>query len=186
MRIIGGLHRGRALTSVGKGDVTAHLRPTSDRVRESLFNVLASGYGDPITGARVLDIFAGTGALGLEAFSRGAEFVGFIEEGRKAQALLTANIGVCRAEAQTKLFRQDARRLPANPDPAYDVVFLDPPYGKSLGETALKSALKGGWVRQDALIVWEENHPVQAPAELRVLESRKYGDTVISFLKPVA
>ena len=97
MRIIGGAHRGRALAGLGKGDAVAHLRPTSDRVRESLFNVLAGAYDDPVTGARVLDVFAGTGALGLEALSRGAASVTFVESGRTALSLLRRNIALCGA-----------------------------------------------------------------------------------------
>jgi 16S rRNA (guanine966-N2)-methyltransferase len=183
MRIIGGTHRGRALASVGKGDVAAHLRPTSDRVRESLFNVLAGGYGDPCSGARVLDMFAGTGALGLEALSRGAEFVGFVENGRKAQALLAQNIALCRAEGETQVFRSDARRLGKNQGAAYALVFLDPPYGKGLGEQAMEAALKGGWIADNALIIWEESASIEVPEGLRLIEARKYGGTVISILE---
>jgi 16S rRNA (guanine966-N2)-methyltransferase len=183
MRIIGGTHRGRALASVGKGDVAAHLRPTSDRVRESLFNVLAGGYGDPCCAARVLDMFAGTGALGLESLSRGAEFVGFIENGRKAQTLLAQNISLCRAEGQTKVYRNDVRQLGQNPTAAFDLVFLDPPYGKGLGEEAMKMAIEGGWVSDNALIIWEENTPIDMPDGLHLIEARKYGGTVISFFE---
>lgn len=183
MRIIGGAHRGRALASVGKGDVAAHLRPTSDRVREALFNVLAGGYGDPVTGARVLDIFAGTGALGLEALSRGAEAVSFVESGRKALSLLRQNIGLCRAEEETRVFPLDARRPGNNPTAAHELVFLDPPYGKGLGEEALAAALAGGWISDEALIVWEESAAITPPEGLRLLEERRYGDTVIRFLE---
>ncbi|MEL6685367.1 MAG: RsmD family RNA methyltransferase, partial [Pseudomonadota bacterium] len=97
MRIIGGTHRGTALAAVGKGDAGAHLRPTTDRVRESLFNVLQGGrFGDPITGARVLDLFAGTGALGFEALSRGAAHVTLVDNGRVAQKLMRENIAKLR------------------------------------------------------------------------------------------
>jgi 16S rRNA (guanine966-N2)-methyltransferase len=183
VRIIAGAHRGRALASVGKGDVAAHLRPTSDRVREALFNVLAGGYGDPVTGARVLDIFAGTGALGLEALSRGAEAVSFIESGRKALSLLRQNIALCRAEAACRVFAVDARRPGANPAAAHGLVFLDPPYGKGLGEEALAVALAGGWIAEEALIVWEESAAITPPGGLRLLEERRYGDTMIRFLE---
>ena len=173
MRIIGGEFRGRRLASVGKGDAGAHLRPTSDRVRESLFNIL-NGYDLP-RGARVLDLFAGTGALGLEALSRGAEAVTFVENGRVALGLLRENIALCRAEAT--VITQDARRLGAgNP---HDLVFLDPPYGKALGEAALSAALEGGWIAPGALVVWEESAAVVPPAGLRLLDERRYGDTVI-------
>lgn len=183
MRIIGGTHRGRALSSVGKGDAAAHLRPTTDRVRESLFNVLAGGYGDPVTGARVLDLFAGTGALGLEALSRGAEMACFVEDGRKAQKILSDNIALLRVGDVAKIARRDARRLGDNLEAAYDLVFLDPPYGKSLGEAAMRAALAGGWIAPGALIVWEENAALAPPDGLRLIEARKYGETTISFLE---
>ena len=182
MRIIGGAHRGRALASVGKGDVAAHLRPTSDRVREALFNVLAGGYGDPVTGARVLDIFAGTGALGIEALSRGAERATFIENGRKALSLLRENITRCGAGQAARILAIDARKPGTNAQAAHDLVFLDPPYGKGLGEAALAAALKGGWIAPDALVVWEESAAITPPEGLRVIEERRYGDTVIRFL----
>ncbi|WP_300549957.1 16S rRNA (guanine(966)-N(2))-methyltransferase RsmD [Roseovarius sp.] len=183
MRIIGGEHRGRALASVGKGDAGAHLRPTSDRVRESLFNVLAGGYGDPANGARVLDIFAGTGALGLEALSRGAVTVSFIEDGRKALGILRQNIALCRAKDQTRIFKTDARRPGVNPGEPHDLVFLDPPYAKGLGEAALAAALAGGWIAEDALVVWEESAGITPPEGFRLIEERKYGDTIIRFLE---
>ncbi|MDZ7711470.1 MAG: 16S rRNA (guanine(966)-N(2))-methyltransferase RsmD [Roseovarius sp.] len=183
MRIIGGAQRGRALASVGKGDAAAHLRPTSDRVREALFNVLAGGYGDPASGARVLDLFAGTGALGLEALSRGAESASFIENGRKALSLLRDNINRCGAGEAARILALDARKPGMNAQAPHDLVFLDPPYGKALGEAALAAALKGGWIAPGALIVWEESAAITPPEGLRVIEERRYGDTVIRFLE---
>ena len=183
MRIIGGAQRGLRLAALGAGDAGAHLRPTSDRVREALFNVLAGGYGDPVTGARVLDLFAGTGALGLEALSRGAEAVTFIENGRKALGLLRRNIALCRGEGRTKVIAADARRPGGNREGPHDLVFLDPPYGKGLGEAALAAALAGGWIAPGALVVWEEGDAVIPPAGLRLLEERRYGETVIRFLE---
>jgi len=182
VRIIGGAHRGRALAGLGKGDAAAHLRPTSDRVREALFNVLAGGYGDPVPGARVLDLFAGTGALGLEALSRGAASASFVESGRKALGLLRENIARCGAGEAARVLPLDARRPGPNPGAPHDLVFLDPPYGKGLGEAALAAALAGGWIADDALIVWEESAPVAPPEGLRPIEERRYGDTVIRFL----
>lgn len=183
MRIIGGSFRGRALASVGKGDAGAHLRPTTDRVRESLFNVLQGGrYGDPIEDMRALDLFAGTGALGLEALSRGASHVTFVENGRKGQSLIRENIALCDCRDQTKVLGRDATRLPANPDAPYDLIFLDPPYAKKMGEAAMASALQGGWIADDALILWEESAPISAPLGCDVLETRKFGGTNISFL----
>ncbi len=177
MRIIGGEFRGRRLSSVGKGDTAAHLRPTADRVRESLFNILA-GYGVP-DGARVLDLFAGTGALGLEALSRGGACVTFVETGRTSLRILKSNIEICRAAPQTEVVTRDARKLGQNPDAPYDLVFLDPPYGQALGEAALNAAIEGGWIAPGAMIVWEENTSVTPPSVLSLQDERRYGDTMI-------
>ncbi|MFY0594942.1 MAG: 16S rRNA (guanine(966)-N(2))-methyltransferase RsmD [Cognatishimia sp.] len=184
MRIIAGQFRGVALASVGKGDAGAHLRPTTDRVRESLFNVLQGGkFGDPITDARVLDLFAGTGALGLEALSRGAEHVCFVDDGRKSQSLIRQNIQITRSKPATQLLARDAARLPINNDAPYNLVILDPPYGKGLGTKALLSAASGGWIAEDALIVFEESSPQLAPEGFTLLDQRKYGDTHVTFLE---
>lgn len=184
MRIIGGRFRGTALAAVGKGDPAAHLRPTSDRVRESLFNVLQGGrLGQPVTGARVLDLFAGTGALGLEALSRGAVHATFVETGRAALDLLRRNIAKTRTGPETAVLTRDATRLGPREGPAFDLVFLDPPYGQGLGERALAGAAANGWLAEAALIVWEENAPMEAPPCFEVLESRRYGDTYITFLR---
>lgn len=182
MRIIGGTHRGTALSDVGKGDAGAHLRPTTDRVRESLFNVLQGGrFGDPITGATVLDLFAGTGALGLEALSRGAAHVTFVDSGRAAQNLIRANITKLRRQADTTLISADARKLPAGAPRS--LIFLDPPYGQSFGAMALAAALQGGWVAPGALIVWEENAAQIAPPGFETLDQRRYGDSWVTFLR---
>ncbi|QBY02152.1 16S rRNA (guanine(966)-N(2))-methyltransferase RsmD [Rhodophyticola sp. CCM32] len=185
MRIIAGAHRGKRLASVGKGDAGAHLRPTSDRVRESLFNLLVNGgYGDPITGARVLDLFAGTGALGLEALSRGASHATFVDDGTRARALLRENIALCQAQGMTRVFRRDATRLGEIQGKPFDLVFLDPPYGKEMGEAALGAALTGGWLAPEALIVWEESTLPVLPEECRMLDQRRYGDTLITLARP--
>ena len=179
MRIIAGEFRGRALASVGKGDAGAHLRPTTDRVRESLFNVL--GHLIDFDGLRVLDLFAGTGALGLEALSRGAGHVTFVDDGRVAQGLIRKNIDLTRSTDRTDLIRRDATRLGENPGAPYDLIFLDPPYGKGLGQKAI-AALANGWIADDAPIVWEENTPMAAPVGFDLHDSRKYGDTYISLM----
>ncbi len=184
MRIIAGKHRGLTLASVGKGDARSHLRPTSDRVRESLFNLLVNGgHGDPVTGARVLDLFAGTGALGLEALSRGAAHVTFVDDGVRARALIRENIEKCHAEGVTRLFRRDATRPGDNRDAPFDLIFLDPPYGKGLGERALAAALSGGWVAPGALLVWEEGAEIAPPYGFDIADRRRYGDTVITLLR---
>ncbi|WP_420585760.1 16S rRNA (guanine(966)-N(2))-methyltransferase RsmD [Ruegeria sp.] len=179
MRIIAGEFRGRALASVGKGDAGAHLRPTTDRVRESLFNVL--GHQIDFDGLRVLDLFAGTGALGLEALSRGAAHVTFVDDGRVAQGLIRKNIDLTRSSDRTDLIRRDATRLGDNPGAPYDLIFLDPPYGKALGQKAI-AALATGWIADEALIVWEENVPMAAPDGFTLQDNRKYGDTHISLM----
>ncbi len=184
MRIISGEHRGLTLASVGKGDARAHLRPTSDRVRESLFNLLLNGsHGDPVTGARVLDLFAGTGALGLEALSRGAAHVTFVDDGVRARALIRENIEKCRAQGVTRLFRRDATRLGTNRAAPFDLIFLDPPYGKGLGERALAVARSGGWIAPGALIIWEEGNRIAVPSGFDIADQRRYGDTEITLLR---
>ncbi len=180
MRIIAGEFRGRALASVGKGDAGAHLRPTTDRVRESLFNVL--NHMIDFDGLHVLDLFAGTGALGLEALSRGATHVTFVDDGRVAQGLIRKNIDLTGSANQTTLSRRDATRLGENPATVCNLIFLDPPYGKALGQKALTSAIQGGWLADDALIVWEENAPMTAPEGFTLHDTRKYGDTHISMM----
>lgn len=185
MRIIGGNRRGLRLAEVGEGDVAAHLRPTSDRVRESIFNLLINAHGNPVTGARVLDLFAGTGALGLEALSRGAAEVTFVDDGAKAATLMRANIAKMKAEGETRILRQDATRIGPNPGAPFTLVFLDPPYGKSLGEAALSAAQKGGWIAPGAMIVWEEGTAPTPPEGFTLLDQRRYGDTFVTLLAPV-
>ncbi len=181
MRIIAGRWRGRALTPVGKGDPAHQLRPTTDRVRESLFNVISGGrFGDPVEGAAVLDLFAGTGALGLEALSRGAREAVFVESGRAGQKLIRANLKLLGAPG--RLAARDATKLgPA--EIAAGLVFLDPPYGRDLGARALEAARAGGWIAPGALVVWEESAPQDAPGGFALLEQRRYGDTHVTFLE---
>ncbi|MDO5648550.1 16S rRNA (guanine(966)-N(2))-methyltransferase RsmD [Paracoccus sp. (in: a-proteobacteria)] len=184
MRIVGGNLRGLKLAEVGAGDPAAHLRPTTDRVREAIFNLLINGAGpNPIPGARVLDLFAGTGALGLEALSRGAARVAFVDEGVKARALMRDNIERARAMGVTDLWRRDATRLGPNRGAGFDLIFLDPPYGQGLGERAIASALDGGWIAPGAVIVWEDSRPPVVPAPLEQVDQRRYGDTVVTLAR---
>ncbi len=187
MRIIGGARRGLLLTPVGAGDPAAHLRPTSDRVREAIFNLLLNGKaaagGDPVRGARVLDLFAGTGALGLEALSRGAARVTFVDDGAAARTLLRANIEKMQAMGVTDVYRRDATRLGPNRSPGFGLIFLDPPYGKGLGEAALASALDGGWIAPGAVVVWEESTVPVPPDGFAPVDQRNYGDTVVTILR---
>ena len=183
MRIIAGQFRGLTLASVGKGDPSAHLRPTSDRVRESIFNVLTGGRIDvDLRDARVLDLFAGTGALGLEALSRGARHVTFVESGAVAQRLIHDNIASTGRRGDTTILKADATRLPIA-NAACDLVFLDPPYGKGLGQPAIEAAQEGGWIAADAVLVWEENAPQAPPPGFTLLDHRRYGDTHVTLLR---
>src|SRR5438093_4930586 len=183
MRIIGGRLRGRNLAS----PKSPAIRPTADRLRESLFNVLAHGYGDPVTGARVLDLFAGTGALGLEAISRGASFALLVDDAAEARALFRENIAALGLGGVTRIFRRDATRLgPAHPLEPFSLAFLDPPYRKGLAEQALAAMRDGGWLTPHALVVVEEaaDAGFTPPAGFAEIERRTYDDTALVFLRP--
>jgi len=184
VRIIGGARRGLTLAAVGAGDPAAHLRPTSDRVREAIFNLILNGpYPDPVTGARVLDLFAGTGALGLEAISRGAARATFVDDGAAARAILRRNIELMQAQGATDVWRRDATRMGPNRGAPYGLVFLDPPYARGLGEAALASCRAGGWLAPGALVVWEEGQPPVPPSGFVPLDQRRYGDTLVTLLR---
>jgi 16S rRNA (guanine966-N2)-methyltransferase len=181
MRIVAGRWRGKQLTPLGHGDVQANPRPTTDRVRENIFNLLQNGrQGDVITGARVLDIFAGTGALGIEALSRGAQHASFIENGRAAQKLLAANIKRCAAQGMTSVIAQDVTTITKPAVAAYDVILLDPPYRSDLGQKGLVVLTQQGWIAQGAIVMWEDATPPIWPAGFHPLDQRKYGGTIVS------
>jgi 16S rRNA (guanine966-N2)-methyltransferase len=182
MRIVGGRWRSRALVA----PTSQAVRPTADRLREALFNVLVHAYGDPVTGARVLDLFAGTGALGLEALSRGAACAVFIDQSAAARALIRENVAALGAGGVTRIFRRDATRLgAAHPLAPFSLVFLDPPYGQGLAEKALAAARAGGWLARDALIVVEEavDAEFKAPPEFDEIERRRYDGTQFIMLR---
>lgn len=182
MRVVAGNLRGRALAS----PKSAAIRPTADRLRESLFNILLHAYGDLVAGARVLDLFAGTGALGIEALSRGAAFALFVDQSAEARALLRENVTALGLGGTSRIFRRDATKLgPAHPLEPFSLAFLDPPYGQRLAQAALSSALAGGWLLPNALVVVEEAVKAQfAAADGFVeLERRVYDDTEFVFLK---
>ncbi len=182
MRVVGGRLRGRNLASPASREI----RPTADRLRESVFNILIHAYGDPVSGARVLDLFAGTGALGIEAVSRGAAFALFVDNGTEARALLRNNVEALGLGGVTKVFRRDATNLgPAHPVEPFSLVFLDPPYGKGLAERALASLRDGAWVTPGALLLVEEAKVAgfAAPAGFEELERRAYDDTEFVFLR---
>lgn len=182
MRIVGGALRGRALTAPRSQTV----RPTSDRLRESVFDILAHRFDDPVAGAVVIDLFAGTGALGLEAMSRGAARALFVDDGTEARALLRANTEALGLGGVTRIFRRDATKLgAAPPGETFSLAFLDPPYGKGLGALALKALIDGGWLAKDALLVIEESADatIDLPAPLKQEDARRYGDTQFLFAR---
>ena len=182
MRVVGGRLRSRPIA----GPKSDGLRPTADRLREALFNILMHAYGDPVTGARVLDLFAGTGALGIEAASRGAAFVLFVDDGVEARSLLRNNTEALGLGGTTRIFRRDATKLgPAAPLEPFTLAFLDPPYGKGLAEQALAAARDGGWLKPEALVVVEEAVAAafKTPEGFTELERRQYDDTELVFLR---
>lgn len=178
MRIIAGQFKGRTLATPSSQAV----RPTSDRLRESMFNILMHAHDDAIEGARVLDLFAGTGALGIEALSRGAVHALFVDDSTEGRGLLRENIERLGLGGITKVFRRDATKMgPCHPHAPFTLVFCDPPYRKGLGEKALASARAGGWMEPGALIVFEEaaDVDVKLPDGFEELDRRVYGDTQI-------
>ena len=184
MRVVGGRLKGRNLASPSSRDI----RPTADRLRESLFNILIHAYDNPIADARVLDLFAGTGALGIEAVSRGAAFVLFVDNGAEARALLRSNVESLALGGVSKVYRRDATDLgPAHPMQPFALAFLDPPYGKGLAEKSLASLRDGGWLVPGALVVVEEAKAAGfvAPEGFEELERRAYDDTEFVFLRAV-
>ena len=181
MRIVGGRLRGRSL----QAPASAAIRPTADRLRESLFNILMHAYGDPVSGARVLDLYAGTGALALEAISRGAAFALFVDDGAEARALIRANVEALGLGGETRLFRRDATRMGKAANAPFSLAFCDPPYGKNLAPKALASCTAGGWLAPGALVVIEEAQAamVALPEGFTELERRDYGETKVVFAR---
>jgi 16S rRNA (guanine966-N2)-methyltransferase len=182
VRIVGGELRGRPIGAPA-GHAT---RQTADRVRQTIFDILAHAYRDPVAGARVLDLFAGTGALGLEALSRGAAFALFVEDAVAARSLIRTNAERLGVLGRTRIFRRDATNMgPVGNVAPFSLVFADPPYRQHLGERALASALAGGWLTADAVVVLEEaaTAAIEPIPGLALLETREIGDTRIAFLR---
>jgi 16S rRNA (guanine966-N2)-methyltransferase len=182
MRVVGGSLRGRTLAA----PKSQTIRPTADRLREALFNILVHAYDNPLAGARVLDLFAGTGALGIEALSRGAAFTLFVDDGAEARALMRENVATLGLGGTSRIFRRDATKLgPAHPVEPFALAFLDPPYGNGLAEQALASARAGAWLVPDALIVVEEATKAKfsAPEGFTEIERRGYDDTEFVMLR---
>jgi 16S rRNA (guanine966-N2)-methyltransferase len=182
MRIVGGKFRGRTL----KSPSSKAIRPTSDRLRESIFNILVHAYADPISEGRVLDLFAGTGALGLEAMSRGASYALFVEEAAEARALIRENVEALALTGVSKIFRRDAAKLgDMGPMQPFGLVFCDPPYGQGLAEKSLLAARDGKWLAPSALVVVEEavKAGFKTPEGFDELERRGYDDTEVVIVR---
>ena len=183
MRIVAGTHKGRAIA----GPKSNAIRPTTDRVREAVFNILShsiDGFG--FAGIRVLDLFSGTGALGLEAMSRGARFAQFVDVNAQARGLVRTNCEKLGETGRVKIWRRDATRLGVCDAAAkFDLVFADPPYGQGLGDKALVELCAGGWLADGAIVVLEEAKSAQigVPASLQELTVREHGDTKTMFLQ---
>jgi 16S rRNA (guanine966-N2)-methyltransferase len=181
MRIVGGDLRGRTLVTPR----SQAIRPTTDRTREAIFNIVAHRREGGLQGARVLDLFAGTGALGIEALSRGAAKCVFIEEAAEARGIIRDNVEALGLVGRSKIFRRDATSLgEVGTMQPFDIVFADPPYGQRLGERAAESALAGGWLMPAAMVVLEEaaSAGFALPAGFSLADEREYGDTIIRFL----
>ncbi|TVR08764.1 MAG: 16S rRNA (guanine(966)-N(2))-methyltransferase RsmD [Salinarimonadaceae bacterium] len=182
MRIVGGRLRGRAIAGPTGGEI----RPTSDRLREAVFNILAHGHDDACDGARVIDLFAGTGAMGIEALSRGAVFAAFVDEGAQARGLIRENVEALGLGGVTRILRRDATRLgQADRFEPADLVFCDPPYGKNLAPRALRSCAEGGWLNDGALVVVEEDAEAKfaMPEGFEEVDRRAYGGTLFIFAR---
>src|SRR5208337_207049 len=181
MRIVGGRLKGRVLAA----PATRAIRPTSERLRESIFDILEHRYPGSVEGRRAVDLFAGSGALGIEALSRGARFALFVDNGAEARALLRANIEVLGLGGVSRIWRADATRLGKAPAGGpFGLAFLDPPYGQGFADATLASLVEGGWLEADALCVVEESAKaaIAAPAGLAIVDQRIYADTQIAIL----
>ena len=185
MRIVAGSLKGRAIVAPeGQGT-----RPTSDRARQAVFNMLEhAAWAPELDGVRVIDLFAGSGALGFEALSRGAAFCLFVETDELARGAIRQNVDAMGLFGRTRVHRRDATDLGTRPGadgPAFDLAFLDPPYGKGLGETALGKLAAGGWLADGAVVMFERggDEPDFEIAGFETLDARDYGAARVHFLK---
>ena len=185
MKIVAGKFKGRTI----KTPTGLETRPTSQRMREALFNVLQHGIPDvSLEDARILDLFSGSGSLGIEAISRGAKYCIFVDESLPARAALRENIDALGLGGQTRIFRRDATRMkPAGNLGAFDIIFADPPYDKGLGEAALLRVLEGGWLEPGGIFVLEERKTaeIKLPDGVEILDQRTHGEAQVLIIKQI-
>jgi len=185
MRIVSGRFRGKTLAAP-QGEAT---RPTSERARQAIFNILEHAAWAPgVRDVRVIDLFAGSGALGFEALSRGAAFCLFVETDEAARGAIRENVEAMDLFGQTRVHRRDATDLgvrPGGDGPAFGLAFLDPPYAKGLGETTLQKLAEGGWLARDAVVVFERGagEPAFSVPGFEPLDVRDYGAARVHFLR---
>lgn len=182
MRVVGGRLKGRVLSAPG----SRAIRPTSERLRESIFDILEHRYPESLESVRAVDLFAGSGALGIEALSRGARFALFVDNGTEARALLRANVEALGLGGVSRIWRADATRLGRPPAGGpFGLAFLDPPYGQDLAERALAALVQGGWLEPNALCVVEEaaKAAIRAPKGLALVDDRVYAETRVVMLR---
>lgn len=188
MRVTGGRFGGRLLA----GPPNSNLRPTADKVRQAIFNILEHrdfGFGVSLTDAHVMDLFAGTGAMGVEALSRGAAYCLFVDDAAESRALLRRNVEALQLTGVTKIWRRDATRLGPMPSGAggpFQLAFLDPPYRKGLIAPALACLRDGGWLSPHALVIAEASQEETIDAPFAVADERIYGDTRVIFYSAAA
>ena len=183
MRIIAGKWKSRKLESFFEQKNTSMIRPTTDRVKENIFNIIENlNMGNHLLGARVLDLFCGTGAMGLEALSRGADFCHFIDNSIQAKRMTMLNIRKLGADQNSMFTMGNILNLNHHDGIPSDIVFIDPPYGKNLCEKAISILWKYSWVKENTIFVLEQEVKVEGNYGLRIIDQRRYGRTNISIL----
>ena len=184
MRVIGGKWKSRKINSLYKASYNPFIRPTADRVKENIFNILENlEAGNPILGARVLDIFCGTGAMGIEAISRGASFCSFIDYSLISKQITEENINILCCKKETKFLLRNSMNLGVCPYEKYNLIFLDPPYKKNLLSKTIQNLCKFGWIDKNAILIVEKDKDEEFNFKLQLIDNRIYGNTEILFLK---
>ena len=184
MRVVGGKWKSRKINQLLKNDHYSIIRPTTDRIRENIFNIIQNlDVKDQIEGASVLDIFCGTGAMGIEALSRGASFCQFIDNSPISSQITLNNIKNLRCENETNFLLTNVLEIGDYGLKKSDVVFMDPPYKKRISEVVIQRLLQNGWIDKDSLIILEKNKKENFNLDAHLIDNRIYGNTEILFLR---